>query len=154
MCVGRFWLFDFCEALARVMGKRQCAKCVSASLFCLSWGGKKLNLLSFLSVIFSIQYFVIKLIFPCQVCSPLVFFALLLTFCCLPQWEGIEALLFQVTTTFDTCCADLMRTAPSINYTACCALYLLFYVFHFQSFYQDSSTQKMLYDLILKSLFL
>jgi hypothetical protein len=33
---GKIWLFDFCEVLARVSGKRQCAKCglaKSKSLF-------------------------------------------------------------------------------------------------------------------------
>ena len=32
-----------------------------------------------------------------------------------------EALSYQVTTTFDTSCAARIRTAPAINYTACCA---------------------------------
>ncbi len=29
-CVVKIWLFDFCEVLARVSGKRQCAKCGQA----------------------------------------------------------------------------------------------------------------------------
>ena len=40
-----------------------------------------------------------------------------------------EALSCQVTTTFDTGCAARIRTAPAINYTACCAFG--FYLFHF-----------------------
>jgi hypothetical protein len=40
-----------------------------------------------------------------------------------------EALSYQVTTTFDTGCAARIRTAPAINYTACCAFG--FYLFHF-----------------------
>ena len=39
-----------------------------------------------------------------------------------------EALSCQVTTTFDTSCAARIRTAPAINYTACCAFG--FYFFH------------------------
>ena len=86
-CIGKIWLFDLCEALARMSGKRQCTKCEMAFLFCLSWVGKKLNLLSFQSVIFSIPYFVVKLIFPCQVCSPLSILRLVanglaVCFCC------------------------------------------------------------------------
>ena len=30
MWVRKIWLFDFCEGLACVAGKRQCAKCVMA----------------------------------------------------------------------------------------------------------------------------
>ena len=30
LCVGKNWLFDFCEAWACVSGKRQCANCGSA----------------------------------------------------------------------------------------------------------------------------
>lgn len=41
MRVGEIWLFDFCEALARVPGKRQCAKCVSAFRFSFLRVGKK-----------------------------------------------------------------------------------------------------------------
>ncbi len=40
-----------------------------------------------------------------------------------------EALSCQVTTTFDTGCAARIRTAPAINYNACCAFG--FYLFHF-----------------------
>jgi len=30
-----------------------------------------------------------------------------------------EAPTYQITTTFDKCCAAQIRTAPAINYTAC-----------------------------------
>jgi hypothetical protein len=32
-----------------------------------------------------------------------------------------EALSYQVTTAFDTCCVARIPIAPAINYTACCA---------------------------------
>ena len=39
--VGEIWLFDFCEALACVSGKRQCAKCGLAFRFSFLRDGKK-----------------------------------------------------------------------------------------------------------------
>ena len=41
MRVGKIWLFDFCEVLACVSGKRQCAKCGSAFRFSFLRVGKK-----------------------------------------------------------------------------------------------------------------
>jgi hypothetical protein len=38
-----------------------------------------------------------------------------------------EALSYQVTTTFATSCAARIRTAPAINYTACCMLGYIHY---------------------------
>ncbi len=43
---GKIWLFDFCEVLARVSDKRQCAKCVSTkskSLFLFMVSPKKMS---------------------------------------------------------------------------------------------------------------
>jgi nitrate reductase NapE component len=43
MCIGKIWLFDFCEVLARVSGKRQCAKCGSVKIlfFNVRWAKNK-----------------------------------------------------------------------------------------------------------------
>jgi hypothetical protein len=55
--------------------------------------------------------------------TEIFFLGLLLT---LAVWlvADFEALLCQVTTTFDTSCAAQIRTAPAINYTACYAFVL------------------------------
>ena len=48
-----------------------------------------------------------------------------------------EALSCQVTTTFDTGCAARIRTAPAINYTACCRQFFvrIFYIFNHLRYY-------------------
>lgn len=69
----KIWLFDFCEALACVSGKRQCAKCVSAFRFSLCGSAKKLNLFPFKTVIPLSQYFVFNSIISFQVCTSVSF---------------------------------------------------------------------------------
>lgn len=43
MCIGKIWLFDFCEEMACVSGNRQCAKCEAVKIlfFNVRWAKNK-----------------------------------------------------------------------------------------------------------------
>ena len=74
----KIWLFDFCEALARVSGKRQCAECAMAFLLFLLRVGRKTKYFVFL--VSNGFYFIVKFSISFQVCCVFSFsYALLLS---------------------------------------------------------------------------
>jgi hypothetical protein len=84
----KIWLFDFCEALARVSGKRQCAKCAMVFLLFLLRIGKKTK--SFVFLVSHGFYFVVKFSISFQVCCAFSFLRLVANVRQYGKWRFAE----------------------------------------------------------------
>jgi len=120
----KVWLFDFCEVLARVSGKRQCAKCVSAKILLKMCGGKKIKNIgsACVSAFWSCQYSFFLFshngllsIYRC-LC---LFLHLAVTVWRYVFVADFEALSCQVTRNFIRCRNAEIPTVSAIKYTAC-----------------------------------
>jgi hypothetical protein len=125
-CVVKIWLFDFCEVLARVSGKRQCAKCGQALKIVLKnvrWQKNKKHRVGLCVGYLFLSIFLFSVLsqwFTFQFIGVSVFFLHL----AVTDWRYVfvadfEALSCQVTRKFIRCRNAETRTVSAIKYTAC-----------------------------------